>query len=157
MAWILTQSLVSLRDAFNKRFPKRDKTTDGSIGNQAHAGTTSSHNPDKTGDAEVKDGDAFDEVRAIDVDADLKESGVTMLMVIAAMLADKAAEVHHSQPHHLDSQQRVAATAVHRAEPAHRARPLQRHFHRRRQCGAVAGGAEIQQGSDHDHRRHRRH
>jgi hypothetical protein len=90
MAWILTPSLVSLRDAFNKRFPRRDKTTDGTIGNQAHAVTTSSHNPDKTGNAEVKDGDQFDEVRAFDADADLNEPGVTMLQVIAAMLADKA-------------------------------------------------------------------
>jgi len=90
MAWFLTQSLVSLRNAFNARFPKRDKTTDGTIGNQAHAATVSSHNPDKTGNSEVKDGDQFDEVRAIDVDADLGEAGVTMLMVIAAMLADKA-------------------------------------------------------------------
>jgi hypothetical protein len=90
MAWFLTQSLTSLRNAFNARFPKRDKTTDGTIGNQAHSETKSSHNPDKTGNSEVKDGDQFDEVRAVDVDADLGEAGVTMLQVIAAMLADKA-------------------------------------------------------------------
>ena len=57
---------------------------------QAHAGTTSSHNPDKTGNSEVKDGDLFDEVRAFDCDADLNEPGVTMLKVIEAMLRDKA-------------------------------------------------------------------
>lgn len=90
MAWILTPSLVALRDAFNKRFTRRDKKSDGSIGNQAHAGTKSSHNPDLTGNSEVKDGDRLDEVRAIDVDADLGESGTTMLKVIQAMLADPA-------------------------------------------------------------------
>jgi len=88
MAWILTPSLVSLRSAFNTRFPRRDKKSDGSIGNQAHQGTKSSHNPDLTGNSEVKDGDRLDEVRAIDVDADLGESGVTMLKVIQAILAD---------------------------------------------------------------------
>jgi hypothetical protein len=51
---------VTLRDQLNERFPGRDKSSDGWIGDAAHAarGNASQHNPDKNG-----------WVKALDVDA----------------------------------------------------------------------------------------
>lgn len=53
---------VTLRNQVNKKWPKRDKASDGWIGNLAHQATKSDHNPDMT---------AGGIVRAIDIDADL--------------------------------------------------------------------------------------
>lgn len=74
MGWVLTIGLQTVRAEINKTFPKRDHASDGSIGDQAHASGVSGHNPDRTGRAEYKDGDALDEVRAIDVDKDLRDA-----------------------------------------------------------------------------------
>jgi peptidoglycan hydrolase-like protein with peptidoglycan-binding domain len=83
MAWVVVPNLEELRDQMNKRFPKRDKASDGSIGDTSHKASSSSHNPDKTGNPEHRDGDSKDEVRARDFDADLKDAGgVTMEMVV---------------------------------------------------------------------------
>jgi hypothetical protein len=68
MSWVLTKNLTKLREEFNDLGPNRDKASDGSVGDLAHQGGSSGHNPDKTGNAEYKDGDSKDEVRAIDVD-----------------------------------------------------------------------------------------
>lgn len=67
-SWILTPALVALRDTFNRLSPGRDKSSDGSIGDAAHAGTSSDHNPDETGNVPIRDADTVNEVHAIDVD-----------------------------------------------------------------------------------------
>ena len=51
---------VTLRNQINTRWPKRDKRSDGWIGDTAHAGRQSDHNPDSRG-----------LVHALDIDADL--------------------------------------------------------------------------------------
>jgi hypothetical protein len=82
MAWVVVPPLDALRDQLNAIAPNRDKTTDGSIGNQAHASGRSSHNPDRSGRPEHADGDSVDEVRARDFDKDLRTPGLTMAMVV---------------------------------------------------------------------------
>jgi hypothetical protein len=87
MTWTVVPNLNELKDQLNSRFPNRDKTTDGTIGDLPHQESTSSHNPDLTGNAEWKDGDAKDEVRARDVDKDLNDShGVTMEQVVQRII-----------------------------------------------------------------------
>jgi hypothetical protein len=49
MSWKLAAAAVTLRDQVNKRYPKRDRSSDGTISDQAHRRRISDHNPDKTG------------------------------------------------------------------------------------------------------------
>lgn len=60
MAWRLAESLDQLRDQINTAWPGRSKTSDGTIGDAAHATRASDHNPDENG-----------VVRAIDLTEDL--------------------------------------------------------------------------------------
>lgn len=87
MAPILTPSLTKLRSGFNLIAPNRDKESDGWIGDQRHQAGPSGHNPDETGNAERRDADNIDEVRAIDVDKDLRQPGLTMQMCVQRTLA----------------------------------------------------------------------
>lgn len=83
MAWQVVPSLLEVKEQLDKRFPKRDKKSDGTIGNLAHQNSPSSHNPDKTGKPEHRDGDSKDEVRARDIDKDLNATdGVVMEDVV---------------------------------------------------------------------------
>lgn len=63
MSWSLVAGADTLRDQINKRWPKRDKRSDGAKGDDAHAARTSDHNPDRNGI-----------VHAIDIDEDLRGS-----------------------------------------------------------------------------------
>lgn len=81
--WVVVPNLEELRQQMDARFPLRDKSSDGSIGDTSHAARSSSHNPDRSGNPEHRDGDAKDEVRARDFDADLRDpAGVTMERVV---------------------------------------------------------------------------
>jgi hypothetical protein len=86
---VLTVALTALRSGFNVAYPGRDKGSDGWIGDTAHQDRTSGHNPDDTSgvSAEYSDSDTKQEVRAIDVDKDLKASGASMQDVIDRILA----------------------------------------------------------------------
>ena len=91
MAWVLTRGLTRVRSELDTVFPSRDRTSDGSVGDQAHASGVSGHNPDRTGRAEYRDGDALDEVRAIDVDRDLAPGSATDWMeLVVQHLVKKA-------------------------------------------------------------------
>lgn len=60
-SYYLAKSLVAFRDEINARFPKRDKRSDGWVGDTSHSARVSDHNPDWS------DGGI---VRAIDIDVD---------------------------------------------------------------------------------------
>ncbi len=81
-SWILVPCLVSLRTEFNTLAPSRDRSSDGSIGDSAHASSSSDHNPDETGATPSEDADNLNEVHAIDVDADLRKSGWSMAKAV---------------------------------------------------------------------------
>jgi hypothetical protein len=85
-SWILVPCLVSLRTEFNKLAPSRDKTSDGSIGDAAHAREPSDHNPDETGSTPYEDADHINEVHAIDVDDDLRKRGWTMTKALEIII-----------------------------------------------------------------------
>ncbi len=72
---VLVPSLAALRTEFNLAFPHRDKTSDGWIGDQAHAARQSDHNPDSRG-----------LVHAIDVDADLRTPGWSMTKAVEVII-----------------------------------------------------------------------
>lgn len=59
--YYLAPSLARLRDEVNERWPRRDRASDGWIGDPAHSARESDHNPDW---------DAGGVVRALDVDVD---------------------------------------------------------------------------------------
>jgi hypothetical protein len=73
MAWRNARAVETLRAAVNQRWPKRDKKSDGTIGDAAHASRDSDHNPWK-----IVNGVGV--VRAEDIDKD----GIS-----AAWLAEK--------------------------------------------------------------------
>lgn len=67
MAWRLAPTLVQFRKEVNEHYPLRDKTSDGTLGNAAHAASVSDHNPDSRG-----------VVCAIDIDEDVDGSKTTV-------------------------------------------------------------------------------
>lgn len=89
-AWTVVPNLQELLEQMNARFPNRDKASDGAIGDLAHQGGKSSHNPDGDGNAEYKDGDSKNEVRARDFDKDLKDAGGVTMEDVVQMLVKLA-------------------------------------------------------------------
>ncbi len=71
---------VTLRNQVNKRWPKRDKRSDGWIGDKAHAGRQSDHNPDARG-----------LVHALDIDADLDPKDLGAAQRLANQIVGYAA------------------------------------------------------------------
>ena len=58
--WRPVAGITTLRKQIDRRWPKRDRRSDGVIGNREHASRSSDHNPDARG-----------LVHALDIDADL--------------------------------------------------------------------------------------
>jgi hypothetical protein len=83
--WILTKGLQNLRSQANTRWPTRDHASDGTIGDTTHQAEMSGHNPDDTKGSRApwnSDSDSTPEVRAFDMDSDLREPGSTAQMVV---------------------------------------------------------------------------
>jgi hypothetical protein len=68
MSWKLAAAAQTLRKQVNTRYPKRDKSSDGTIGDQAHRRRISDHNPDRTG-----------YVMALDIDEDFGSPGAAQV------------------------------------------------------------------------------
>jgi len=49
MSWRIAHSLEALRSQVNAKFPNRDKSSDGTIGDTSHSARVSDHNPDANG------------------------------------------------------------------------------------------------------------
>ena len=81
----LVAAAVKLRDQVNKRFPSRDKASDGWIGDRAHRARKSDHNPDARG-----------WVHALDIDADLVPWSLKLSKRAARALADQLVEYARS-------------------------------------------------------------
>jgi hypothetical protein len=80
MAWELVPALQEFRTQINEVAPNRDRASDGVIGDYNHQKGDSSHNPDDTGRNNSEwdtDPDGKEEVRAIDIDIDFRQSGIT--------------------------------------------------------------------------------
>lgn len=86
MAWVLVAWAHQFRRELNALAPDRDTASDGSVGDLAHQEYPSGHNPDESGNAERQDSDSIDEVRAIDVDVDLRVPGLTAQMIVAYLV-----------------------------------------------------------------------
>ena len=83
--WKLTDGLQNLRDQVNEAFPDRDKASDGTIGDTAHQAETSGHNRDDTPGSRPEwdgDPDSTPEVRAWDMDSDLRAAPATAQQVV---------------------------------------------------------------------------
>jgi hypothetical protein len=76
MSWRLAKSLIRLREQVNAQWPTRDKTSDGSIGDDAHKHEKSDHNPNAQG-----------VVTAIDIDADLSDTENVGTLVASLFLS----------------------------------------------------------------------
>lgn len=75
MTYFLAPALVSLRAQINKRWPDRDKGSDGWIGDASHQARKSDHNPDYASGGIV---------RALDVDKD----GINVDTLVSAAIND---------------------------------------------------------------------
>lgn len=84
--WVLIPCLKVLFAEFDRVAPSRDHASDGSIGNLAHQNEVSDHNADEVGKVPIHDPDKVNEVHAIDVDNNLRESDLTMEKVVQFLL-----------------------------------------------------------------------
>jgi len=84
--WVVVPCLKEGRDQLDARFPNREHGAEGFVGDTAHQGSSSSHNPDETGNPEYSDRDGKDEVRAWDADKDLHDPVVTMEQVVQHLI-----------------------------------------------------------------------
>ena len=100
--YYLSAAGVTLRNQINRRWPKRDKRSDGWIGNASHQATKSDHNPDWS---------AGGVVRAIDIDADLnpKIGNHTNAMQLAEELRLHAKANAHTRISYIIFQRRIAS------------------------------------------------
>lgn len=82
LPWHLSPSLVALRAEVNRRWPYRDRSSDGSIGDAYHAARTNSHNP--VGRKGGPDVGTIGAVHALDITA----SGIDTTALLNSVIGD---------------------------------------------------------------------
>lgn len=82
-SWRLARSLEVLREQVNELYPGRDKASDGTIGDAAHAATVNDHNPDKNG-----------VVAAIDITHD-PEKGLDIEQLAASLMQSRDTRIKY--------------------------------------------------------------
>lgn len=88
MAWVVDRSLNVLLAQIDAAAPNRDRSSDGSIGDEGHAATVSAHNPQDTADS--SDGNDPDgQVDARDITHDPRFAGSDMAQVTEAIRQSK--------------------------------------------------------------------
>lgn len=80
MSWKLAPSLTVLFEEVNAEWPRRDKRSDGTIGDAAHSARTSQHNPNRDPGDDVPDG----MVTAADIDRD----GIDVPRLLDVLIGD---------------------------------------------------------------------
>ena len=83
--YYLAPAAVALRDQINAEWSRRDKASDGWIGDTSHAARLSDHNPDRTPGPGAEDGI----VRAVDVDRDLVPGSLTQSLDVTEALVNR--------------------------------------------------------------------
>ncbi|MCY1144529.1 hypothetical protein OWR29_41580 [Actinoplanes sp. Pm04-4] len=84
--WIVVPCLLRLRTEFDELAPHREKSEEGTIGDENHD-STSDHTPDEQSKhLRHKDADDRNEVHALDIDAGLRLPGASMETVVQLLL-----------------------------------------------------------------------
>lgn len=118
MAWREAKSLLHLRDQINAKWPGRDKSSDGTIGDASHSARESDHNPDTDG-----------VVKALDITNDPKHGCVSEDIAEALRLS------HDPRIKYVISNRKIAASYAVNGEkawewrPYHGANPHNHHCH----------------------------
>jgi hypothetical protein len=127
--WILIACLKVLFAEFNHIAPKRDKRSDGSIGDSAHQSNVSDHNADEVGNVPIRDSDSTNEVHAIDVDVNLNEPDLTMEMVVQFILKRCRSGAEQRLRYIIYNRRIWSASAGWKQEAYHGANPHTAHAH----------------------------
>lgn len=114
MAWYLNRALTNFRNAVNATFTNRDKTSDGTIGDAAHAATTSDHNPDPDGSVDAWDMD-------VDLRSDDDPAAIEMLK--------RVFQAHESSRYWIHNRVIASRSTGWRREPYTGANPHDKHVH----------------------------
>lgn len=88
MSWYVAKSLIKLRDQINTAYPSRDKSSDGTIGDAAHASRSSDHNP------WVRDSKGLPVVTALDITHD-PSRGVDCNRIVQELVANKDTRIKY--------------------------------------------------------------
>ena len=122
MPWRLAKSLDTLRSQLNEAYPDRRKSSDGTIGDEAHASRSSDHNP------WVKDG-RIGVVTAIDFTHD-PERGVNSHKLAEALIASRDERIKYVISNKkICSSTRVGGAPAWKWRPYTGSNPHSKHMH----------------------------